>query len=89
MASGVKVKFKPNRAAPREVLNSAEALDAVERATARVHAAADSMGSAAYAHDVRPGRNRAHGIVYTPSEHAIRSNAKHNSLLKALHGGGR
>lgn len=82
----VKVKYKPNRAAQRAILNSDAAVAAVEREAARVNALADSMGGATYAHDARPGRNRAHAIVYTPSRHAMYSNAKHNTLLKALGG---
>lgn len=82
----VKVKYKPNRSARRQILNSEAAVDAVARRAERVKAAADSMGGATYAHDARPGKNRAHAIVYTPSRHAMYSNAKHNTLLKALSG---
>lgn len=81
------VRYKPSAAAKRKILNSPACVAMVDQHAQRVKAAADAMGGATYAADTRPGRVRAHGIVYTPSEHAIRSNAKHNTLLKALYGG--
>lgn len=85
MASGF--SYKPNRAAARKIMNSQGTQAVLNQKVQAVKAAADSMGSASYAGDVQPGKNRAHGIVYTPSLHAMRSNAKHNSLLKALNSG--
>ena len=71
-------------AARAEIMNSEGVMAAVEDLTAQAQATAESFGSASYDHDTQPGRVRCHGIVWTPSLHAIRSNAKHNSLLKAL-----
>lgn len=82
------VKVTLNRAAMQQYLNGGSTQALIEQKAARVQVSADAMGSASYRHDTRPGKARCHGIVYTPSEHAIRSNRKHNSLLKALYGGG-
>lgn len=80
----VTVRFSPNRAAAARVMNSDAVMSDLRRRVDAVVEAAGSMGSAAYAGDVQPGRGRAHGIAYTPSHHAIASNARHNSLLRAL-----
>lgn len=83
----------------RIVVNSAEAVrlmnseevraDLLARAE-RIRARAGSIGSvgqSGYTADVRPGASRAHAMVKTASGHAIRSNAKHNSLLKSIDAG--
>lgn len=80
----VRVRFSPNLASRRQVLNSDGVMSDLQRRVDAVVEAAGSMGSATYAGDVQPGRARAHGIAYTPSHHAIASNARHNSLLRAL-----
>lgn len=82
------VRMAFNRSAFSELMNGRACQAVIERKAAAVQAAADGQGSATYAHNTQPGKKRCHGIVFTPSEHAIRSNAKHNSLLKALYGGG-
>lgn len=84
MASGVRIKYVSNRSFARQVLNSDAAVSIVAGKGEEVKARADSMGRATYATDAMPGRNRAHAIVYTPDDHAVHSNAKHNSLLRAL-----
>lgn len=83
----------------RVVVNSAEAVrlmnseevraDLLARAE-RIRDSAGSVGTvgrSGYTADVRPGASRAHAMVKTASAHAIRSNAKHNSLLKAIDAG--
>lgn len=83
MAS-VKVRYVPKSGYASKIMNSGEVMAIVDEKGLEVKARADSMGSATYAQDTQAGRNRCHSIVYTPSMHAINSNAKHNSLLKAL-----
>lgn len=80
----VRVRFVARAASARTIMNSAGVQAALAERVNAVVSAADSMGSARYAGNVQPGRSRAHGIVYTPSHHAIASNARHNSLLRAL-----
>lgn len=80
----VRVRFVASASSARTIMNSAGVQAVLSEKVDAVIAAADSMGSARYAGNVQPGRTRAHGIVYTPSHHAIASNARHNSLLRAL-----
>lgn len=80
----VRVRFVPKASSARSIMNSSGVQSVLSEKVDAVVAAADSMGSASYAGNVQPGRTRAHGIVYTPSHHAIASNARHNSLLRAL-----
>lgn len=84
MASHVRIRYVSNASFARQVLNSEAVVGVVAARGEEVKARADAMGSATYATNARPGRRRAHAIVYTPDERAIRSNAKHNSLLRAL-----
>lgn len=67
-----------------QVLNSAGVQAELATLAGKAVSVANGMGSATYASNVQAGKVRAHAIVYTPSRHAINSNAKHNSLLKAL-----
>lgn len=66
------------------VLNSTGVQELLSQKAERAVEVANSIGSASYATNTQPGKNRAHAIVYTPSRHAMYSNAKHNTLLKAL-----
>lgn len=84
MASGVRVRYVPRREFMRQILNAPEVVRIVGDEADEVRRRAESFGTAKYESNEQPGRNRAHAIVYTPSLHAIRSNAKHNSLLKGL-----
>ncbi len=82
MGNGIHFKF--NSAAPREIMNSPQCEGIVRQLTERVKTTADGFGTARYACNTRPGKNRVHGIVYTPDVHAMASNAKHKSLIKAI-----
>ena len=82
-----RVKVRMSSAGSRAVMNSEGVrADLLARAD-RIRERAESMGSGAYAADVRPGRNRAHAMVKTTDARSIASNAKHNSLLKSLDAG--
>ena len=81
-------EFKWNKSAARQIMNSGEAQAVILQRANGVKRIADSIGSATYAANVQAGKNRAHAIVYTPSKHAVRSNAKHKSLIKALKSSG-
>lgn len=78
------IRFKANARAPREVMTSPQCEAMIRARTERIKTAAESFGSARYACNAAPGKNRVHGIVYTPSAHAINSNAKHKTLIKAI-----
>lgn len=78
------VTFKANTRAPREIMNGPQCEAMIRVRTERIKTAAESFGTAKYACNAAPGKNRVHGIVYTPSAHAINSNAKHKSLIKAI-----
>jgi len=77
-------RFRVNSAGARQLMNSpAMQADLLSRATS-IKARADGMGSGVYAADVQAGRNRAHAMVKTTDALSMASNAKHNTLLKAL-----
>lgn len=78
------IRFKANTRAPREIMTSPQCEAMIRVRTERIKTAAESFGTARYACNTAPGENRVHGIVYTPSAHAINSNARHKSLIKAI-----
>ena len=65
-------------------MNSAPVRGKLDECGEGVKAAAEGFGTAKYAVRTRMGKTRAHAFVYTPSVHAINSNAKHKSLIKAI-----
>lgn len=78
------IRFKANARAPSEIMTSPQCEAMIRVRTERIKTAAESFGTARYACNTAPGENRVHGIVYTPSAHAINSNARHKSLIKAI-----
>lgn len=69
-----------------EIRNSEEVQSfCLEQANA-IKTRAESMGSGEYSATVQAGKNRAHASVITTDAKSIRSNSKHNSLLKAMRG---
>lgn len=82
MARGVRVKI--NSRAARALLNGPEVQGDLLARAEKVKAKAESIGSGEYVADVQPGKNRAHAIVRTTDLISMKSNAKHNSLLKGL-----
>lgn len=85
MAKGVKVKVDSK--AVKAILNSAEVNAEIQRRVDRVTDAANSMyGASGYKGDVKK-TDRAHGAVCPADVYSKRSNAKHNTLLKALSAG--
>lgn len=71
----------------REILNSPEIQAELLRRAERIREAANGMGSGVYEADVKPGKNRAHAMVKTTDFISMKSNAKHNTLLKAMNAG--
>lgn len=85
MANNVKVKI--NSAGARAVLNASSVqADLLRRANGIKHSA-EAMGKGTYSADVKTGKNRAHAMVKTTDIVSIRSNAKNNTLLKAMGSG--
>lgn len=83
------VKVVMNSAGIEALLSSAQVTGDLERRGAAIKARADSIGSATYEQHTRPGRKggRPYVAVAANSLHALRSNAKHNTLLKSLDAG--
>lgn len=74
-------RFKPI------LLNSSGAMRVVNQHAARIHSRACGMfGASNYVlkKASRPGKNRCHAFVATGDKHAMRSNALHMTLLKAM-----
>ena len=85
------MKFVQNRNAFRELRNSDEVQEDLLRRAERVRDAALSgftpapgERNAGYSASVQPGKNRARAGVVANTPHAVRSNAKNNTLLTAL-----
>lgn len=76
----MKAKVVINGAGVREVLHSSgvQAIlqDKIDKA--------QSMCGDGYVADIQPGKNRPHAMVKTVTAKAARSNAKHNTLVKAF-----
>lgn len=78
------VQVKINSAGAREVMNSPEVQSFLLGLANNVASHAGTMGSGEYVADVQPGVNRAHARAKTANDQAVRSNKKHNSLVKGL-----
>lgn len=73
-------KFVLNRAGVAELMKSAEMQTILkDKATAIRNQCGDG-----YEQDIYVGKNRANTMVYADSIKAKRSNAKHNTILKAV-----
>lgn len=80
------IKVKINYAGARVLRNSPEVQADLLRRARLIQARAGTSG-AEFDADVQPGKSRAHAIVRTTDLKSQRSNAKHNTLLKALDAG--
>lgn len=80
------VEFVYTKACERRILNSEECCEVVTGPAVQIAGTANSMfGASGY--DVspgRPGRARAHAIVYTGDRHSMNSNRLHNTLQKSI-----
>lgn len=85
-----KVKFELNRAGVAQLLKGAEMQGILSEYAEEVRGrcTAGSVGTEEYASAVQVRGSRAVGTVRADSAHAYYSNLKHNTLLKALGGGG-
>ena len=83
-----KWRFEHDKNAYFTLMKSDEVMAVIEKAAGRVCDAANSMGNAGDAYEMHTGlgSTRAHANVSPANIHAVRSNAKHNTLLKALRG---
>ena len=80
------VSYKPKRSGFKAVFNSPEmcslCTDKANEIAARANGMFDASG-----YEVspgRPGKFRAHAIVYTGDMHSVNSNRVHNTLQKSL-----
>lgn len=84
-----KVRIELNSSGVRELLRGPEIQgDIGRRAGAIAQAAAgNSPDGGEFGHDVTTGRNRAHGMVWTADFDAIRAEAIHRALTRAIDAG--
>ena len=82
------VVYKPLPKGIRAVLNSSEMCGLCTDKANEIAARANGMfGASGYeVSPGRPGKNRAHAIVYTGDMHSVNSNRLHNTLQKSLDG---
>jgi len=80
------VEYKPNPNGMRSLLNSDDYCKLCTSEANVIAARANGMyGAGGYeVSPGRPGRNRAHAIVYTGDMHSVNSNRLHNTLQKAI-----
>lgn len=83
MTSAKLTKFKLKSAGVRSVLKSAGMGAAISNETAKIHGRCGGAG-AGYGYEVKPGKNRIRGTVWTDTFEARRDNAKNNTLLKGV-----
>lgn len=78
-----------NSAGIERVLSEPKVTEDLEKRGAAVKTMADSIGHATYERHTRAGKKggRPYVIVAANDPHAIRSNAKRNTLLKAIDAG--
>lgn len=81
-------KFKPNSEALPKIMKSGAAQSLVLQSATKIKASADSMGTGVYQIKTSVGSVSAHARVGTTDYVSMVSNAKHNSLLKAMGSGG-
>lgn len=85
------VRIELNDAGIREFLNSSamqsEVLEQAKMAAGRAKTGG-GHDHGDYAVDVRPGKIRAHARVSTVNDEQVRSNWKHNQLVKSVGGSG-
>lgn len=86
MAKKVEIRFKPQDF--NSFRNSKEMQALLGKLGEQVKSRADAIGSGKYEVVVNPGETRASVTIRAKDAKSRASNAKHNTLLKALRGGG-
>jgi hypothetical protein len=86
------MRFKPNNRGFYDVRRMPKLIDMLEHEAETIAGKANAeLGEEGFATGSRQGARRPQGrwrtSVYTRTAHAMRHNAKHNTLLKKLHGG--
>ena len=79
-------RYVPKKAGMRQMMNAREMCDLCTSTANRICARANGMYKAS-GYEVKPGKpgkNRAHAIVYTGDMHSVNSNRVHSTLTKAL-----
>lgn len=85
MAKKVELRYKPKDF--ESYRNSKEVRALLKEEADKVKAAADAIASGKYEVKVSSLPDRAYAVVKATTKHACASNARHNTLLKALKGG--
>ena len=81
------VRYESKKAGVRAMMKSPEMAFLMERYAESIAARARSIDGENYGSRSKIGRVSAHGYAYTATWGAMRSNAKHDTLSKALGGG--
>lgn len=76
--------YRQNPKAEKEILNGKVGLEAANSAAFAVRSCIDGRGKYGVS-TARPGKNRAHALVYTADGISMNDNAKKNTLLRALY----
>lgn len=80
------VRYVPKKSGFRQIFNSPEMCELCTDKAEEIAARANGMfGANGYrVSPGRPGKFRAHAIVYTGDKHSVNSNRVHNTLQKSL-----
>lgn len=86
LSNAVRVdEYRASRVSAKAILNSEPVQRALREEAGLIRARASTMyGATRYEAKVRPGKKRAHAFVYTADRYAMRSNALHRTLEKAV-----
>lgn len=78
------VEFKANKGALKSIMQSGEILGEVQSVASRICSTANASSKGTYIVKSDIGKVSARAVVVTADIVAIKSNAKHNTLLKSI-----
>lgn len=86
---GDEIEIKLNKSGFRSVMSSGEMQSLMLQSAQQMEKAAEAMSpnGVDYMSNVQVGKVSAHGLVGTTDAHSMKSNAKRNSLRKAIDAG--
>lgn len=80
------IKYVPNEVGIREMMQSAEVMEVVEREANAIKNRLNSQGHGTFGVNTKVQRVSAHAYVYTADRHAINAEAKYGLMNKAIGG---
>lgn len=87
MGKKKKVRVYMHTDGARDVMNSDGVRDDLLERVERILHKVETMASGEFVADVQPGQMRAHAMVKTRDLRAIKSNMKHQAMLKSMDAG--